>query len=570
MPEQMTPEELAVLRQLAAAGNVELQYKLGIFFRNFPDLGEPGEFARWLGMAAKNGSGDACWELASLCIDGEIIPQDFTKAHALLTIGANLNHAVCLYNLGVQYLQGSGVAADHAKAFDCFRRGAELGEPNSQYNLALCYGKGLGTGRDLRAALQWAERNAASGDPRGEPLAAGIRRELGEPEKITVNLTGTEAAELMRGLMNQQVESIIRERQEMAREAAAHPPPPKPEPSPRERLADRAEKGEAAAQVELAAELKKEGNLQGAVSWLAKAVEAGDPEAQFILCGCYLNGEGVSADRFKARELAARAARGGHEKARQVLAAIDSETAKTLAASESVRAAADEGDPGAQYDLAMRYARGDFAPPDFATTAHYLELAAKRNHADAQFALYQLYEQGRGVAKDHAKALNWLARAAYQGQGDAMYFFARRYADGRITSSDLTLAPRIFARCRQLYPEYQDPAAPAPTVQDLRAGAERGDPASLVLLAMAYLGGEGVEQSPEEGARFLKQAADTGYAPAQHQLARCYATGEGVPLDREAARKLTIRAARQGHLEARFELQLYGLKPEDLPTLPQD
>jgi hypothetical protein len=87
---------------------------------------------------------------------------------------------------------------------------------------------------------------------------------------------------------------------------------------------------------------------------------------------------------------------------------------------------------------------------------------------------------------------------------------------------------------------------------------------------MAYLGGEGVEQSPEEGARFLKQAADTGYAPAQHQLARCFATGEGVPLDREAARKLTIRAARQGHLEARFELQLYGLKPEDLPTLPQD
>ena len=216
----------------------------------------------------------------------------------------------------------------------------------------------------------------------------------------------------------------------------------------------------------------------------------------------------------------------------------------------------------------MLCARGDFAPPDFATVARYLEMAAKRNHPGAQFALYQLYEQGRGVAKDHAKALDWLSRAAYQGHGDAMYFFARRYADGRITAADLTLAPRIFERCRQLYPEYRDPAAPAPTVKDLQAGAARGDLASMVLLAMAYLGGEGVEKSPEEGARLLKQAADAGYAPAQRQLARLYATGEGVPLDKEAAKALTIRAAKQGHLESRFELQLFGLKPEDLAKVP--
>jgi|WetSurMetagenome_2_1015567.scaffolds.fasta_scaffold01371_12 uncharacterized protein len=568
MPEQMTPEELVALRKMAAAGNVELQYKLGVFFRAHPELGETGEFARWLGMAAQNGSGDACWELAFICLEGEIIPQDFAKAHALLTIGANLNHPACIYNLGVMYLQGSGVPADPVKAFECFKRGAELGEPNAMYNLALCYGKGLGTARDLAAALPWAERNAASGDERGAPLAAGIRRELGEPEKITVNLTSKEAGELMRGLMNQQVESLMRERQEMARDAAANPPPPKPEPTPRERLTDRAEKGETAAQVELAGELKKEGNLQGAASWLTKAAEAGDPEAQYLLCGCYVKGEGVTADRFKARDLADRASRQGHERARRFLATIDEEIAKALAAAEPVRRAAEAGDRDAQYDFAMLCARGDFAPPDFATVARYLEMAAKRNHAGAQFALYQLYEQGRGVAKDHAKAVDWLARAAYQGHGDAMYFFARRYADGRITAADLSLAPRIFERCRQLYPEYRDPAVPAPTVKDLQAGAARGDLASVVLLAMAYLAGEGVEKSPSEGARLLKLAADAGYAPGQRQLAKCYATAMGVPLDMEAAKSLTIKAAKQGHLESRFELQLFGLKPEDLAKIP--
>jgi uncharacterized protein len=568
MPEQMNPEELVALRKMAAAGNVELQYKLGVFFLAHPDLGETGEFARWLGVAAQNGSGDACWELAFICLEGEIIPQDFTKAHALLTMGANLNHAVCIYNLGVMCLQGAGMPADPVKAFECFKRGAELGEPNSMYNLALCYGRGLGTTRDLVAALPWAERNAASGDPRGEPLAAGIRRELGQPEKITVNLTSKEAGELMRGLMNQQVESLMRERQEMARDAAATPPPPKPEPSPRELLTARAVKGETAAQIELAAELKKEGNLQGSASWLAKAADAGAPEAQYLLCGCYIKGEGVTADRFKARDLAARAAQGGHEKARRFLATIDEEIAKALAAAEPVRSAADAGDPKAQYDFAMLCARGDFAPPDFATVARYLEMAAKRNHADAQSALYQLYEQGRGVAKDHAKALEWLARAAYQGHGDAMYFFARRYADARITAADLTLAPRIFARCRQLYPEYRDPAVPAPTAKDLIAGAARGDQASMVLLAVAYLEGEGVEKSPSEATRLLKVAADAGYAPAQRQLAKCYATGMGVPLDMDAAKALTIKAAKQGHLESRFELQLFGLKPEDLAKIP--
>jgi hypothetical protein len=56
MPERMTPEELALLRKMAAARNVELRYKLGVYFRAHPELGEPGEFAPWLGMAAQNGS----------------------------------------------------------------------------------------------------------------------------------------------------------------------------------------------------------------------------------------------------------------------------------------------------------------------------------------------------------------------------------------------------------------------------------------------------------------------------------------------------------------------------------
>ncbi len=331
----------------------------------------------------------------------------------------------------------------------------------------------------------------------------------------------------------------------------------------------RAEGGETAAQIELAAELKKEGNLQGAASWLIRAADAGAPEAQYLLCGCYLKGEGVTADQYKARDLAARAARQGHEKSRQILAAIDGTIRQALADSQPVRAAADAGDPNAQYDLAMRYARGDFEPPDFAKVAYYLDLAAKGNHADAQFALYNLFEQGRGVAKDPTKALYWLARAASQGHGDAMYFFARRYADGRITSADIPVASRIFARCRQLYPEYRDPSAPAPTVKDLQAGAARGDLASLVLVAMVFLEGDGVEKSPEEGARLLKKAADAGYAPAQRQLAKCYATGMGVPLDKEAAKALTIKAAKQGHLESKFELQLFGLKPEDIAKIPQ-
>jgi len=314
--------------------------------------------------------------------------------------------------------------------------------------------------------------------------------------------------------------------------------------------------------------LKKEGNLQGAASWLTKAADAGAPEAQYLLCGCYLKGEGVTADQYKARDLAAGAARQGHERARQFLATIDEEIAKARAASQPVRAAADAGDPNAQYDLAMRYARGDFEPPDFAKAAYYLDLAAKGNHAGAQFALYNLFEQGRGIAKDPTKALYWLARAASQGHGDAMYFFARRYADGRITSAHIPVASRIFERCRKLYPEYHDPAVPPPTVKDLQAGAARGDLASLVLLAVAYLEGDGVEKSPEEAARLLKQAADAGYAPAQRQLAKCYATGIGVPLDMEAAKALTIKAAKQGHLESKFELQLFGLKPEDLAKLP--
>ena len=73
--------------------------------------------------------------------------------------------------------------------------------------------------------------------------------------------------------------------------------------------------------------------------------------------------------------------------------------------------------------------------------------------------------------------------------------------------------------------------AAAPQFVEQRVKAEAGDAVARFKMAGFYARGEGVAQDLVEAARWLKLAAEQGYAPAQNNLAVCYSTGAGVPKD---------------------------------------
>ena len=84
------------------------------------------------------------------------------------------------------------------------------------------------------------------------------------------------------------------------------------------------------------------------------------------------------------------------------------------------------GDPVAQYNIALLYARGDGllrdhaaarailgrgqrAPQDLAEAFAWYHRAAERNHPAAQYNLGLAYAEGRGTPRDPVAAARWFA-----------------------------------------------------------------------------------------------------------------------------------------------------------------
>ena len=99
-----------------------------------------------------------------------------------------------------------------------------------------------------------------------------------------------------------------------------------------------------------------------------------------------------------------------------------------------------------------------------------------------------------------------------------------------------------------------------------RAGAESGDPEAMIKLALAYLNGDGVEQSNEKAAEYMRQAAELDEPTAQYNMGMFYIQGCGVERDLAQAERWMERARDNGDGDA--EGILRSLK--ELPKLREN
>src|SRR5215467_344385 len=74
---------------------------------------------------------------------------------------------------------------------------------------------------------------------------------------------------------------------------------------------------------------------------------------------------------------------------------------------ESTRAAAEKGDPKAQYDLARCYERGTGVEKDYAKGAEWASKSANQGYSNAQSLLGSYYGRGLGVRNDPQEAVKW-------------------------------------------------------------------------------------------------------------------------------------------------------------------
>lgn len=155
----------------------------------------------------------------------------------------------------------------------------------------------------------------------------------------------------------------------------------------------------------------------------------------------------------------------------------------------ALRAAAAKGDPGAAFEIGVRYAEGKGVAPDFAEATKWYERAAQGGIVPATFRLGTLYEKGLGTKKDVEAARRYYIQAAEKGSAKAMHNLAVLDADGG-----------------GLGPNYKSAA------QWFRKAAERGVADSQFNLAILYARGIGVEQNLAESFKWFSLAAAQGDA----------------------------------------------------------
>lgn len=154
------------------------------------------------------------------------------------------------------------------------------------------------------------------------------------------------------------------------------------------------------------------------VEWQGPAA-AGDPDALFNLAQAYRLGRGVEVDNARARKLYEEAARLGHVKAADNYGLMLFQEGEQEKAMPLIKAAADRGDPRAQYVLGLSHFNADYAPRDWVRAYALMTLANGSGLPQARDALAQMDKYVPQAQRAQAQSLARELEAGAKAQRSA-------------------------------------------------------------------------------------------------------------------------------------------------------
>ena len=132
------------------------------------------------------------------------------------------------------------------------------------------------------------------------------------------------------------------------------------------------------------------GDYARAIAEWQGPAKAGDPDALFNLAQAYRLGRGVEPNSARAREYYAAASAKGHLKAADNYGLLLFQEGEQDKAMPLVKAAAERGDPRAQYVVGLAHFNGDYAPRDWVRAYALMTLANGAGLPQAAGALTQM------------------------------------------------------------------------------------------------------------------------------------------------------------------------------------
>lgn len=161
----------------------------------------------------------------------------------------------------------------------------------------------------------------------------------------------------------------------------------------------------AAADVKAGVDAWSAGDFNRAVTEWQGPAAAGDADAMFNLAQAYRLGRGVEIDNTRARRLYEEAAQRGHVKAADNYGLMLFQEGEQQRAMPMVRAAADRGDPRAQYVLGLSHFNADYAPRDWVRAYALMTLANSAGLPQARDALAQMDQYVPQAQRAQAQSL---------------------------------------------------------------------------------------------------------------------------------------------------------------------
>ena len=195
--------------------------------------------------------------------------------------------------------------------------------------------------------------------------------------------------------------------------------------------------------------------------------------------------------------------------------------------------------------------------------------AANEGNAIALYMMAEYFWEGYGVQPiNKQKAIAYFKKSYEAGYAVAGYDVAASLPDGSPEQKEirnhakdniLELANEedVFAQASAAwgYREgYGTAVDHVEAVKWVRKAAEQGYASAQCNLGLMYEDGRGVEQSYEKAVEWYLKAAEQGYARAQFWLGYMYEYGTGVEQSYEKAAEWVQKAAEQGYADAQYNL----------------
>lgn len=224
---------------------------------------------------------------------------------------------------------------------------------------------------------------------------------------------------------------------------------------------------------------------------------------------------------------------------------------------ERLQAAANDGFPHAQFNIAGKYLRGEDVPQDYQQAQKWLTKAAEQGYAPAQVLIGLMRLTGVGLPRDLSETAFWWSLAAERGNETAKT--AAERLDPLLKPREVVRSHQLRAQWGSLIRDLADSANQRSNLRsvnrDLQTAAEEGDLGAV--LSMLARGAD-ADSIGEDGRNAVLNAAWRG----RNQVIRLLLQrGASTELTDEAERTPLLWAAINGHTSAASELIAAGANP---------